>query len=607
MSIPRIPVRSVLALALAAAAMPAFAQSEYSGAVFFGDSLTDSGAFRPGLVQVGGPSAAALGRFTTNPGLVWSEFLADYYGHSTDAIAANQGGDNYAVGGARVATEGTSPFGAIPSMVTQVNAYLSANGGRADPNALYTVWGGANDLFAVAQGAPQSTIVTAVTAQVGLVGQLQQAGAQYVLVPNIPDLGKTPQFLAQGAAGSAAGTQLATAYNNALYAGLQSAGLQVIPLDTFGFLGEVIANPAAFGYSNVTSPACGATSSLTCSPANYVDPNAPSSYLFADGVHPTTRTHEILAQYAASVLEGPRQIAALPLSAANTGRARADMVALHVDGKPASDGMRWWGNLRGDSQRYGDGDFYDGLTPAGSFGVDWARGSMVFGGFLGYGTGQLDFGPSTGSFDQAETTLGGFIGWYGDNVWVNGQVSYSQISYDVDRVVQLGPVTRHHGGSPDGDNLTAAISAGYEFGGDALRHGPVASVVSQAIEVDGYAEGNPGSTALSYPKQELDSLIGSVGWQSSYAINDRVRVYDRLTWDHEFEDAPEQAFAQLQSIAEAGMYAVPGLQADDDYGTLRFGVRTQLFGLDADIGASSTFEQAGGNNATVYLSLGASF
>ncbi|KAF1711014.1 autotransporter domain-containing esterase [Pseudoxanthomonas sangjuensis] len=606
MSLSRIPVRSVLALALAAAA-PAFAQSEYSGTVFFGDSLTDSGAFRPGLVQVGGSQAVALGRFTTNPGLVWSEFLADFYGHPGDAVALNQGGENYAVGGARVATEGTSPFGPIPSLATQVGAYLTANGGRADPNALYTVWGGANDLFAVAAGEPQTTIVTAVTTQIGLIGQLQQAGARYVLVPNIPDLGKTPSFLAQGAAGSAGGTQLAMAYNNALYAGLQSAGLQVIPLDTFGFLGEVIANPAAYGYSNVTGTACGATSSLTCSPANYVDPNAPSSYLFADGVHPTTRTHEILAQYAESVLEGPRQIAILPLSAANTGRARADMVALHVDGKPASDGMRWWGDLRGDNQRYENGDLYDGLAPAGSFGVDWARGSMVFGGFVGYGRGKLDFGPSTGGFDQADATLGGFIGWYGDNLWVNGQVSYTQLSFDVDRDVQLGPVKRRHSGSPDGDNLTAAIAAGYEFGDGAFRHGPVAGVVSQSIEVDGYAESGGGSTALSYPKQELDSLVGSAGWQASFAINEHARPYARLTWDHEFEDAPEQAHAQLQSIPQAGEYAVPGLAVDDDYGTLRFGVRTQLFGLQADIGASSTFERDGGDNATVFLTVGGSF
>lgn len=84
------PVRSLLAVALAVAAAPALAaDSPYSQTIFFGDSLTDSGHFRPALVQLGGPSAAILGRFTTNPGLVWSEYLAEYYG--TVAASANQG------------------------------------------------------------------------------------------------------------------------------------------------------------------------------------------------------------------------------------------------------------------------------------------------------------------------------------------------------------------------------------------------------------------------------------------------------------------------------------------------------------------------------------
>ena len=42
------PVRSALAVALALAALPAFAQNHpYSQTVFIGDSLTDSGHFRP--------------------------------------------------------------------------------------------------------------------------------------------------------------------------------------------------------------------------------------------------------------------------------------------------------------------------------------------------------------------------------------------------------------------------------------------------------------------------------------------------------------------------------------------------------------------------------
>ena len=126
------PARTLLAVALALAAAPAFAQvspaandSPYSQTVFFGDSLTDSGHFRPALVQVAGPQAAILGRFTTNPWLVWSEYLADFYG--TGAASDNQGGSNYAVGGARAGEDSSATLAAIrmPLIGALLRCFLS--------------------------------------------------------------------------------------------------------------------------------------------------------------------------------------------------------------------------------------------------------------------------------------------------------------------------------------------------------------------------------------------------------------------------------------------------------------------------------------------------
>ena len=601
------PVRTVLAAALALVAVPAFAQT-YSQTVFIGDSLTDAGYFRPLLPASARP---VIGQFTTNPGFVWSQYLADFYGTSAAPNGNGQTGPNYAAGGARVGVDVVGPLGFIPSLVTQTNTYLAANGGRADPNALYTVWGGANDLFAVAANPSQAQAIIggAVTAQIGIVGTLQAAGARYIIVPTIPDIGVTPSSLAGGPAGQAQGTALATTYNNALFGGLASAGLSVIPLDTFHFLQEVVANPAQYGFTNVTGTAClpAGSSSLTCNPGSYASPDAPNTYLFADGVHPTSGAHKIVADLALSALEGPRQIALLPHSAAVVGRARADRIAAHA-GKPDSDGMRWWADARGDFQRYGDGGLYDGAGPTLSGGVDWTRGNLVFGAFGGYGRQSIDFGHRRGDFDQSDATLGGFVGWYGDNIWVNGQVSYSQLSYDIDRDVWLGPALRTHTGSPDGSNITAAVNAGWDFKHGALTHGPVIAVLSQQIDVDGYAESEPNlSTSLAYPDQTFDSLIGSIGWQASYTINEHVKPYARLTYDREFEESDEQAFARSQSLPGTLPYAVPGVEFDRNYGTLTFGAQTRLFGLDANIGTAVTVGQKGGNNTTVFATVGSGF
>ena len=82
------PVRSLLAVALAMAAVPALAENgPYTQTVFFGDSLTDAGYFRPLLPA---NVRAVTGQFTTNPGFVWSQYLAEYYGTSAYANASSR-------------------------------------------------------------------------------------------------------------------------------------------------------------------------------------------------------------------------------------------------------------------------------------------------------------------------------------------------------------------------------------------------------------------------------------------------------------------------------------------------------------------------------------
>ena len=608
--------RTLLTAAIALAAAPAFAQpgdSPFTQTIFFGDSLTDGGFFRsllPANVQ------NVTGQFTTNPGFVWSQYLADYYDSNanvawkaTGATPLLADGNNWAVGGARVGTDSVGALGYTPSLASQYARYLSS-GKTVDPNALYTVWGGANDLFAVQANPSQANAIIggAVTAQVGLVGALTQAGARYILVPTIPDLGLTPSSRAGGAAAMAQGTALTNSYNSALFGGLASAGLHVIPLDTFHFLQEVVASPGQYGITNVTGTACQpqvTAQSLTCNPSSLVNPGAPNSYLFADGVHPTSGAHKVIGDFAISVIEGPRQIAILPRSASMVGRARAQVVDSAISGMEG-DGTHWWADIRGDQQRSQNPGF-DGPGLTGSIGVGWRSGSLTYGAFAGYGRQDIDFGERRGDFRQTDAGVGGFIGWQQDAMWANGQVSWTKLGYDVHRQVNLGQASRVHSGSPDGDNLSAGASAGWNFGKGALVHGPVVSVLAQKISVDGYVEDSTESTALAYLEQDGDSLIGSVGWQASFAINDHVKPYARLTWDREFEDAPAQAFAQSVSMPGTLPYAVPGLPLDDTYGTLTYGVQSKLFGMDITTGSNITVGQKGGNDASFFLTVSGKF
>ena len=615
--------RNLLAAALALAAMPGFAQtavkSTFTQTYFFGDSLTDGGFFRPLLPLSAQPFT---GQFTTNPGQVWAQYLAGYYGTNGESawFATGTGtrpgpGTNWAAGGARVGVDSVGALGYTPSLVSQTNDYLARNSGRADAAALYTVWGGANDLFAVQANPAQAQpiIGAAVTAQVGIVGRLTAAGAQYILVPTIPDLGLTPASRAGGPTAMGQGTALANSYNNALFGALASANLRVIPLDTFHLLQELVANPSAYGIVNVTGTACLpqiTAQSLTCNPNSLVNVTAPYTYLFADGVHPTTGAHQIIAELALSVIEGPRQIAVLPQSAATIGRARADMLSAVLGNRPADEGMGWWAGVRSDNQRLGrggTGDGVDGDVPSVNGGVQWAAGSATFGVFGAYGKGDIDWGQRRGTFEQTDATLGGFIGWFGDGPWANAQFSYTWLNFDSKRDVVLGPAVRTHYGSADGNNTTAAANLGWNFNHGKLRHGPVLGLVAQQIDVDGFAESDPSlSSSLAFAGQSHDSMVGSAGWQASLE-GEYVAPYAKLTWDREFETPADQVFASAQSIPGTLAYAVPGLALDREYGTAQFGVRGKAFGLHMQAGTRVTISQDDGNHASFFITVGNKF
>src|SRR5207244_1472552 len=206
-----------------------------------------------------------------------------------------QGGNDYGQGGARV----NSPSPLIPpnapnlSIADQVTQFLGK--GPVDQNALYQIQGGANDIFILASQAAAGQITPA-QLQAGVTqaaldlaaqaGRLQAAGARYLIVYNIPDIGKTPQAAAANA--QATFTSLSSLFNTTVNAALATAHLQVIQVNSFALLNEIIANPSGFGFVNVTTPVCTTATALNSTPATLRDPPGPLTWAFADGIHPTT-------------------------------------------------------------------------------------------------------------------------------------------------------------------------------------------------------------------------------------------------------------------------------------------------------------------------------
>ena len=580
------PRNRYLAGAIAAALMfgASASATDFSNVIVFGDSLSDSGNI---ALASGSPVPM---RFTTNPGTTTAENVATGLGFTLAPSLA--GGTDYAFGGAGLVNN----VAAVPTLPQQLQMYLGANGGKADSNALYQVWGGANDIFyltgaltdpnAIATGA-----ANAAQTELGLLAGLQGAGARYVVVYNLPDLGKTPSAAAGGAAAQAGATQLAVLYNGVLNSGiaqLSNNGLNVIPVNTYALLNEVIANPSAYGFANVTAPACtgGSGSSIECgpqgsgAPVTYA-PGTDQTYLFADGVHPTTAAHAMLGQYVLSVIRAPEQISLLgeaPL-AANAAQTRAIRNQMLIDA--AGGETRTFVNIDYARQRFDAGN---GSPKTSSNNYNFTLGAAVqasdhvsAGVALGVGQSNASFAGGGGYKLQDISGLG-YVTYHAGGGYVGGYANFGQSNFkDIERRIDLGAMHRTESGKADGSHLGAGFTGGWWFDFDNLRTGPFANLEWQTAKINGYSESGNDSTAMWFGSQQRDALVATLGWrmQGHWNVGNTVlSPYAELAWNRDDKADPRLVRAGLNSMN--GTFALTGFTPDKNWATAELGLSAML-------------------------------
>lgn len=233
----------------------------YSSIVSFGDSLSDNG------------NADGFGFGVWTDGEVWVEYLADQM--NADLL-------DMAYGGARTYGHPGAPA-SDPTMFGlgwQVDTYLAANNVLTN-DTLYTVWAGGNDLLNMDPSDVSGTLTRAVTTIAGSVGALAAAGAENIVVMNMPNLGATP-YMNGSPVSATQGMMLSMAFNNALAQSLSlfaNSGLNLVTIDVFGLMNDFIAN-GIFDNDTHMLTAAGQTT---------------ESYLFWDSIHPTTYAHSLIA------------------------------------------------------------------------------------------------------------------------------------------------------------------------------------------------------------------------------------------------------------------------------------------------------------------------
>ncbi|MEO7400956.1 MAG: SGNH/GDSL hydrolase family protein [Polaromonas sp.] len=255
--------------------------------------------------------------------------------------AANGGG---AAGTAAAAAAAPLGLMAVP-IVTQMNTHLANVGGSFSGKELVVVMAGGNDVFmnlngvasaagggagavggavlagwdtATQQAVAGGGAAAASAAQAAAIQGMAQAatelstyiktlviakGAKFVSVVNLPDVSQTPYVVSLGAQTQGLVSAMVTRFNSTLEAALAGTS-GVLVVDAYAQGRAQYANPALFGLSNVTVPACSTTttanplkgSSITCTDLSTI-PGDTTRYQFADNVHPTPYGYKLLADF----------------------------------------------------------------------------------------------------------------------------------------------------------------------------------------------------------------------------------------------------------------------------------------------------------------------
>lgn len=290
--------------------------------VAFGDSLSDGGNLNYLLSSITEKTAQYLTgwdpnyyynyRFSNGP--IWVDYLytglgfGDIGGMGANDGVSNIHGTNFSWAGSR---SGTGTYGGIfPNLQPQIGYYSDqlANHNPYLPNpgtTLFTIWSGANDVFAHVENADPITPAQVANNIATAISTLYAEGGRYFLVPNLPPIGSTPGYVNDLIKGERANAFVAIA-NDLLDAELallsgNLEGIHIFKVDIHRLFLEIMVDPDAYGFTNITDTAYIRYGEYPYQPRDppygELTPNS-EGYFYWDAAHGTTLANFFIAQAA---------------------------------------------------------------------------------------------------------------------------------------------------------------------------------------------------------------------------------------------------------------------------------------------------------------------
>jgi len=580
------------------------APTPYSNFIVFGDSLNDAGQF----ADPGGP-AGSTQRYTNRIGPTYLDgsgevrnlnatqllggqlgFSPDQLAGSTSPVRASQGqpdGNNWAVGGYRTDQILDSITGTSTVASRSRAGYLPANGFRADPNALYYLSGGGNDFLQGRILSPAQAVAGA-DRLVDSVQALQGAGARYIMVWLLPDIGLTPAI--NGTPLQAFTSQLSSTFNQELVTQLRTVNASVIPLNIPVLLNEVFADPARFGLAadqNLTAT-CFSGDGCTANPVYGIGGLTPdpSKLIYNDGVHPTQAGQRLIADYAYSLLAAPWELTLLPEMAHATLRAHQDELRSQwqADWENWQAVGQWRAIVAGggqhidydtqDSAASGDGSGYN-LNIGGSYRLNDAWRVGVAAGFYRQ---NLEAGHNDSDYKLNSYLATAFAQFQQNRWWADAALTGGKLDYDnLKRKFDLGVSEGAEKGDTDGNLWAFSTRLGYDIAqpGNDWHLSPFVSADYARVEVDGYSENSNRATALTYDDQTRISRRLGVGLQGKYQITPQTQVFGEYAHEREYEDDTQKVNIALNTLPDNG-FKLEGYTPQSHLNRVSLGVSHKL-------------------------------
>jgi phospholipase/lecithinase/hemolysin len=274
-------VKLMISGSLAVVALAAHAATPTFDALYvFGDSYCDVGNLYAATGNTYPPVPYYMGRFSDGP--LWVDHVAGFL--RVPLTPSLLGGTDYAFGGAWATAPQPLGTGVIPSVPEQVGLYLQLHGGKADPNALYIIEGGGNDIVDTTTGSPQALGYQIALNLVASEQMLRKAGAKHFVIPNLFNVGLLPVAQSKAAFASAASVATNKGLDQLLGSEEPTPGVHILRMDVFSLMSAVQTDPTHIGFIDVTDPCL--TNTL-CSD--------PDHTFFWDTFHPTLFGHSFFA------------------------------------------------------------------------------------------------------------------------------------------------------------------------------------------------------------------------------------------------------------------------------------------------------------------------